>query len=80
MTLQDSSTKAKQMSVADRLNEFPDHFIHCHKSHLYNRTEMVEKESVNRGDTRNMLYTRQLKKQTFAKSTDVVKVEEKQSE
>ena len=62
--------KASQTLEADRLNELSDHFMQLHKSNHYKKTEMKEKDIVNKDDTIDMQYIRKL---TYAKSTDTIR-------
>ena len=53
--------KASQTLAVHRLNELINHFMQLHKSDQYNGTEVGEKYSVNKENTRNMPHTGQLK-------------------
>ena len=65
-------TKANQTLAADSLNEAIDHFMQLHKIDKYNRTEIEEKDIINKDNTRNMPHTGQMNKHRYTENIDTI--------
>ena len=70
--LQNEMVKGTERLAAETLNEFIDHFT----DHQYNRTKLEEKDSVNKDNARNIPYTAQLNKHSYAESMETIRQKE----